>query len=94
MIEIDIPGFRVLQLAHLVFDYNGTLAVNGGLIDKMNSQLSELANRLSILTSRQRRIYRPRVGGHSPTNSTFPLSSTDSSRTAKPHSRCKCFNTS
>jgi hypothetical protein len=26
MISIDIPGFRKLELVHLVFDYNGTLA--------------------------------------------------------------------
>lgn len=27
MIRIDIPGFRSLALAHLVLDYNGTLAL-------------------------------------------------------------------
>ena len=48
MIEIDIPGFRLLQLAHLVLDYNGTLAVNGDLIDGVKSCLSELAGDLSI----------------------------------------------
>jgi hypothetical protein len=31
VIEIEIPGFQVLQLSHLVLDYNGTLAVNGFL---------------------------------------------------------------
>ena len=31
MIEIEIPGFGALQLAHLVLDYNSTLAVNGFL---------------------------------------------------------------
>lgn len=48
MIEIDIPGFRRLQLAHLVLDYNGTLAVNGDLIDGVKSRLNELACSLSI----------------------------------------------
>jgi hypothetical protein len=33
MIEIEIPGFQRLQLTHLVLDYNGTLAVNGDLIE-------------------------------------------------------------
>ena len=29
MIDIEIPGFGRLQLAHLVLDYNGTLAIDG-----------------------------------------------------------------
>ena len=29
MIEVDIPGYRTLQLAYLVLDHNGTLAVDG-----------------------------------------------------------------
>lgn len=48
MIEIEIPGFRLLRLAHLVLDYNGTLAVNGDLIDGVKSCLDELAGDLSI----------------------------------------------
>lgn len=33
MIEIAIPGFGLIQLEHLVCDYNGTLALDGALID-------------------------------------------------------------
>jgi soluble P-type ATPase len=33
MIEIDISGYKTLQLKHLVLDYNGTLACDGQLID-------------------------------------------------------------
>jgi hypothetical protein len=29
MLEIDIPGYRMLHLAHLVLDYNGILAHGG-----------------------------------------------------------------
>jgi hypothetical protein len=29
MIEIDIPGYKKLQLKNLVLDYNGTLACDG-----------------------------------------------------------------
>ena len=47
MIEIEIPGFRCLRLAHLLLDYNGTLAVNGDLIDGMKSRLNELVGSLS-----------------------------------------------
>jgi hypothetical protein len=32
MIRINIPGFRDLQLVHLVLDYNGTLAVDGKVL--------------------------------------------------------------
>lgn len=48
MIEIEIPGFGALQLAHLVLDYNGTLAMNGDLIEGVKSRLSELAGRLDL----------------------------------------------
>ena len=48
MIEIEIPGFRVLQLAHLVLDYNGTLAVNGDLIEGVKSHLNQLTGSLSL----------------------------------------------
>ncbi len=48
MIEIEIPGFGALQLAHLVLDYNGTLAVNGDLVEGVKSHLSELAGRLDL----------------------------------------------
>ena len=33
MIAIDIPGYKKIELAHLVLDYNGTLAIDGKLID-------------------------------------------------------------
>ena len=48
MIEIEIPGFRVLQLSHLVLDYNGTQAVNGDPIEGVKSRLDELAGSLDI----------------------------------------------
>ena len=33
MIEISIPGNETLQLRHLICDYNGTLALDGELIE-------------------------------------------------------------
>ena len=48
MIDIEIPGFRLLQLAHLVLDYNGTLAVNGEMIEGVKSRLNALAGSLGI----------------------------------------------
>jgi hypothetical protein len=33
MIEINIPDFGHLRLAHIVLDYNGTVAFDGRLIN-------------------------------------------------------------
>lgn len=53
MIEIDIPGGTTLQLAHLVLDFNGTLAVDGELIQGVGSRLEQLAKymHLHVLTA-------------------------------------------
>jgi soluble P-type ATPase len=48
MLEIDIPGYRVLRLAHLVLDYNGTLACDGQLLDGARDRLAALAGLLQI----------------------------------------------
>jgi soluble P-type ATPase len=48
MIEIDIPGFKILRLNHLVLDYNGTIACDGKLLPGVKESLSALADVLSI----------------------------------------------
>jgi len=48
MIEIDVPGFGELALAHLVLDYNGTLATDGALIHGVPEALRGLAGQLEI----------------------------------------------
>jgi P-type E1-E2 ATPase len=48
MIELDIPGRGVLQLSHLVLDVNGTIALDGQLLDGMKKRLSTLRDRLEI----------------------------------------------
>lgn len=48
MIEIDIPGFKLLRLNHLVLDYNGTIACDGKLLPGVQESLSALADELSI----------------------------------------------
>ncbi len=48
MIEIDIPGNKILQLEHLVLDYNGTIAFDGALIDGVKECLAELSQMLTI----------------------------------------------
>ncbi|MBI4732614.1 MAG: ATPase P [Chloroflexi bacterium] len=48
MIELDIPGRAQLQLRHLVLDVNGTLAVDGVLLDSVAKRLSSLRDRLEV----------------------------------------------
>ena len=48
MIELDIPGRGVLRLQHLVTDVNGTLAVDGQLIEGVAKSLLGLRDRLQI----------------------------------------------
>lgn len=48
MLEIDIPGYRALRLAHLVLDYNGTLACDGELLSGVRDRLTALAGVLQI----------------------------------------------
>ena len=48
MIELNIPGGQIIQLNHLVLDVNGTLAVDGKLIDGVSKALSSLRDRLQI----------------------------------------------
>ncbi len=48
MIELIIPGRGALKLEHLVLDVNGTLALDGRLIDGVEQALAGLRNRLQI----------------------------------------------
>ncbi len=33
MLRIDIPGYKIIKAEHLVLDFNGTMAIDGRLID-------------------------------------------------------------
>ena len=48
MIEINIPGDRILKLEHIVLDYNGTIACDGDLIPGVKENLVALADKLQI----------------------------------------------
>jgi P-type E1-E2 ATPase len=48
MIELNIPGRGIIQLHHLVCDVNGTLALDGRLIDGVGNALLKLGDRLTI----------------------------------------------
>ncbi len=48
MIELSIPGQAKIQLNHLVCDVNGTLALDGKLIEGVPRWLTTLRDRLEI----------------------------------------------
>jgi soluble P-type ATPase len=50
MLRVRIPGYGSLSIAHLVLDYNGTLAVDGNLLPRVKERLRRLANEVRVHT--------------------------------------------
>jgi P-type E1-E2 ATPase len=48
MIELNVPGYGFVQLEHLVCDVNGTLAIDGQLVEGLPRLLRNLRDRLEI----------------------------------------------
>jgi len=48
MIELTIPGRGTIKLEHLVSDVNGTLALDGQLLDGLIRKINTLRDRLEI----------------------------------------------
>jgi len=48
MLKIDIPGFGVVRLEHLVSDFTGTLSVDGRILPGVRGQLNEIAKFLKV----------------------------------------------
>ncbi len=48
MIELTVPGRGNLRLQHLVSDVNGTLAVDGILIDGLAKRIASIGDRLTV----------------------------------------------
>ena len=48
MIEVSLPGRGTLQFEHLVSDVNGTLAVDGMLIDGLAKRIASVRDRLTV----------------------------------------------
>ncbi|RQD57558.1 MAG: ATPase P [Desulfonatronovibrio sp. MSAO_Bac4] len=46
--QIEIPGYKTLNLRHLALDYNGTLAFDGEIIDGVIPRLETLSKDLKI----------------------------------------------
>jgi P-type E1-E2 ATPase len=53
MLEIDIPGFGLVQAEHLVSDFTGTLSLDGKLLAGIEERLQALSEmlKLHIITS-------------------------------------------
>jgi soluble P-type ATPase len=48
MLTLAIPGGQTLHIAHLVLDFNGTIALDGRMIDGVAERLALLAENLEI----------------------------------------------
>ncbi len=46
--KIEIPGFGELNLRYLLLDYNGTIATDGVIPDKVKERLETLSKELNI----------------------------------------------
>ncbi|MGM0454358.1 MAG: HAD family hydrolase [Thermodesulfobacteriota bacterium] len=47
-VEIEIPGYQRIDIKHLVMDYNGTLAIDGQLIDGVKETLNQIAESITL----------------------------------------------
>jgi soluble P-type ATPase len=48
MLRIEIPGYEVLAIDHLVLDFNGTIAKDGSLIEGVAELIKEIAQSIDI----------------------------------------------
>lgn len=48
LFDLDIPGFGLVQLEHLVTDFTGTLSVDGKLLPGVKQRLNEIAKMLKV----------------------------------------------
>jgi hypothetical protein len=48
MIELSVPGRGLIELEHLVCDVNGTLAIDGQLLEGVARALTDLRDRLEL----------------------------------------------
>ncbi|OUO98489.1 hypothetical protein B5F37_14475 [Drancourtella sp. An210] len=46
--QIEIPGYQTLTINHLLLDYNGTIAEDGRIRDRVRELLIQLSESLTI----------------------------------------------
>ena len=65
MFAVDIPGMEHVEIDHLVLDYNGTIALDGDLIQGVPELMVELSTQLTIhvLTADTHGTVREKLGG-------------------------------
>lgn len=65
MLIIDIPGFKTLEIHHLMLDFNGTLGIDGMLQHGVASRLEQLARHIEIhvVTANSHGNVREQLGG-------------------------------
>lgn len=51
--KVNIPGKEEIEIQNVVFDYNGTIAIDGKLIDGIEKNINELSNsfRFYVITA-------------------------------------------
>lgn len=42
--KVEIPGTKTFEIKNVIFDYNGTVAINGELIKNVSENINELSN--------------------------------------------------
>ncbi len=48
MLSVNVPGYKQMELKHLVLDYNGTLALDGKVLDGVLQRLDRLSGSVKI----------------------------------------------
>jgi len=48
MLKLDIPGFKKLNIEHLVLDFNGTIARDGTITKQVKDKINEIAEFLNV----------------------------------------------
>jgi soluble P-type ATPase len=51
MLEINIPGYGILNISHLVLDYNGTTACDGHILQGVRERLVSASISIHVLTA-------------------------------------------
>ena len=74
MIRIDVPGREIIEIEHVVLDYNGTIALDGQLIEGAAWRIRELCKsaHVYVLTADTYGTVRSQCDGLGAEVKTFP----------------------